>query len=538
MKFGAVPIAEALGGVVAHAVRLDDLVLKKGVVIDAEHIKMLLARGVSEIVVALKEPGDLDEDVAALRIARAAAGREVAIEPPGTGRANLFAESAGLLIVDRAKVDAVNAIDEAITLATLEPMKRVGVGEMIATVKIIPFAVAGELVARAEALAGEAVRVAPFRARKVAVLSTLLPGLKASVVDKTLAVMGERLQELDFTSVDSDVRVPHAIAPLAAALGQARAAGAEMIVVFGASAITDRRDTIPAALEVAGGRIEHLGMPVDPGNLLLLGELKGTPVLGAPGCARSPKENGFDWVLQRLFAGVGVTRADIQAMGAGGLLMEIFSRPQPRSAQLHANHPQVAAVILAAGRSTRMGANKLLEMLHGKPIVRHVAEAALRSRAGPLIVVTGHQADAVSKALVGLDVTFVHNPAFADGLSSSLKVGVGAVPDTSAGALVLLGDMPEVRAETIDRLCDNFAGGAGAKAVVPVAEGRRANPVLIARGQFEALSAITGDTGARALLEAAGPDVIEVPVDDEGVLVDVDTPDALAALRGRNSLTD
>jgi molybdenum cofactor cytidylyltransferase len=127
--------------------------------------------------------------------------------------------------------------------------------------------------------------------------------------------------------------VPHEAPSLAEALRRADLIGPDIVVVFGASAISDRRDVIPAAIEMAGGRIEHLGMPVDPGNLLLIAQMQGKPVLGAPGCARSPKENGFDWVLQRLLAGLTVGRAEIVALGVGGLLMEIKTRPQPRAEQ-------------------------------------------------------------------------------------------------------------------------------------------------------------------------------------------------------------
>src|SRR6202011_4010190 len=130
--------------------------------------------------------------------------------------------------------------------------------------------------------------------------------------------------------------------------------GAELVIVFGASAIADKRDVIPAAVEAIGGRIEHFGMPVDPGNLLLIGEARNRPVLGAPGCARSPKENGFDWVLMRLLAGLPVGRGDINGMGVGGLLMEIVTRPQPRE-EPSPSGKRTAALLLAAGRSTRMG---------------------------------------------------------------------------------------------------------------------------------------------------------------------------------------
>ncbi len=170
--------------------------------------------------------------------------------------------------------------------------------------------------------------MAPYRPLRVGVISTLLPGLKPSVVNKTLGVLEARLAPARARLVE-DRRCAHETDALVETL-RAVEGRCDVVIVFGASAITDRRDVIPAALEAAGGRIEHFGMPVDPGNLLLLGDLNGKPVIGAPGCARSPKENGFDWVLGRVLAGVPIRRADIQAMGVGGLLMEIDSRPQPR----------------------------------------------------------------------------------------------------------------------------------------------------------------------------------------------------------------
>ena len=204
--------------------------------------------------------------------------------------------------------------------------------------------------------------------------------------------------------------MPHDQVALARAIDELLKAGAELVIVFGASAIADRRDVIPAAIEAVGGDIEHFGMPVDPGNLMLIGKARGQPVLGAPGCARSPKENGFDWILMRLLAGLPVTRADVTGMGVGGLLMEIVTRPQPREEHTPQTGRRVAALVLAAGRSTRMGAvNKMLAEIGGKPLVRIAAEQAVASHAQPVIVVTGHEREKVEAALKGLPVRFVHN---------------------------------------------------------------------------------------------------------------------------------
>jgi len=357
----------------------------------------------------------------------------------------------------------------------------------------------------------------------------LLPGLAPKVVEKTLRVTSERLAPAGATII-AERRVPHDEAALAAAIKELLGLGAELVIVFGASAIADRRDVIPAAITDIGGAIEHFGMPVDPGNLLLIGSAGGVPVLGAPGCARSPVENGFDWVLMRLLAGLKVTRTELTGMGVGGLLMEIVTRPQPREKLGTDGNRNVAAIILAAGRSTRMGGpNKLLAELGGKTLVRIVTEQALASKAQGVIVVTGHQAEQVEKALQGLKVRFVRNPDFAEGLASSVKAGVAAVPDNADGAVICLGDMPLISAHLIDRLIEAFAPDRGNLIAVPVSDGRRGNPVLWSRRFFNELMTLDGDIGARHLIARHSEAVAEVAVEGHGAFLDIDTPQALAA---------
>jgi molybdenum cofactor cytidylyltransferase len=533
MKFGPASPADAIGGVTVHTLRQGSLVLKKGTTIGPVEVEALNKAGVKEIVVVRLEGGDVSEDVAAASIAKAVAGDGVNVERAFTGRANLFAGRAGVLVVDRAAVDRINAVDEAITLATLSAFKPVVEGEMIATVKLIPFGVDAKLRDAAVAVAGkDALRVAPYVIKKVGVVSTMLPGLAAKVIEKTLRVTAERLAPAGATIL-AERRVPHEETALAAAIQELLGLGAELAIVFGASAIADRRDVIPAAITEIGGAIEHFGMPVDPGNLLLIGSAGGVPVLGAPGCARSPVENGFDWVLMRLLAGLKVSRSDLTGMGVGGLLMEIVTRPQPRTVPEIEGNRNVAAIVLAAGRSTRMGGpNKLLAELDGKKLVRIATEQALASKASEVIVVTGHQADLVEQALAGLKVKFVRNPDFAGGLASSVKSGIAAVSDEADGAVICLGDMPLIDAPLIDRLIETFAPDRGHLIAVPVSEGRRGNPVLWSRRFFKELMTLDGDVGARHLIAKHSEAVAEVPVDGHSAFLDIDTPQALQAAQG------
>ena len=191
----------------------------------------------------------------------------------------------------------------------------------------------------------------------------------------------------------------------------------------------------------------------------------------------------------------------------------------------------IAAIILAAGRSTRMGSNKLLEELDGKALVRHVADAALGSIARSVWVVTGHEGESVRARLDGLGIRFVHNPDFALGLSTSLKAGVMALPAEAKGVVVLLGDMPRVTSEVINSVIQAFEAQPRAIAAVPVYQGEWGNPVLLSRSLFGAVAALQGDAGARKLLNGRAGEVLEVPVSNDAVLIDLDTPEALARAR-------
>ncbi len=531
MNFGKVPLAEAEGAILAHSVAVAGRRLRKAHRLTAQDVIALRAEGISEVVVARLDPEDLGENEAAARIAAALQTDNVETREPSTGRVNLHAAKAGVFAVDKAVIDALNSISPAITLATLADLSTVAASQMVATVKIIPFAVRALQVEAAVGLAAfrRAFGVHPFRMRRVGLVQTVLPGLKDSVIEKTAELTAARLARSG-SSITVERRVQHDEKALAAAIGEIES-NVDMLVLFGASAVSDEHDVIPEGIRLAGGRVERTGMPVDPGNLLVLGTLGDKPVIGAPGCARSPKENGFDWVLDRLLAGIPVTSAEIAKLGVGGLLMEIPSRPQPREAKAKAA-ASVGAVLLAAGRSSRMGGpNKLLARFDGVPLVRHSAERLAASGATGVVAVIGHQAAEMRRALAAAKVEIVVNPDFESGLASSLKAGIRHLPATLDGVLVSLADMPGVTVHDYDRMIAEFRKHGGRAIIRATAEGKRGNPVILPSALLSRVEELEGDTGARHLVETSGLEIVDVEL-GEAARVDVDTPDALAAAGG------
>lgn len=535
MKFGEIRVEEAEGVILAHSVRHAKGAFRKGRVLSAGDVALLAEAGVERVFAARLEPDDMPEDEAAEAVARPLAGDGALVQAPFTGRANLHAAAAGVALVDVERVRGLNRLHESLTAATVPAFETVAARQMLATVKIIPFAAPRSVVAQALELIGKRplVSVAAFTPHKAGLVITRLPQTKPSLIAKSGAAIRERLEALGSTL--GDVRITgHHTDEIGNAVAVLRASGHEPILVFGASAIVDRGDVVPQGVVAAGGDVLHLGMPVDPGNLLMLARIGETPVIGVPSCARSPKVNGFDWVLARILAGLDPGPRDIMDMGAGGLLTDIPSRPSPRERNAAAAGfaPRIAALVLAAGLSRRMqGRNKLLEPVGGVPMIHRTVESVLGSQARPVVVVTGHEADAIEVSLTGLDVTFIRNADYASGLASSLKAGIAAIPTDCDGAVVCLGDMPFVGAGEIDRLISGFSPAEGRLVCVPVRGGRQGNPVLWPRTLFPELLALEGDRGARDLLQAHEPSVVEVPMPSDAVLSDYDTPEALESLR-------
>ncbi|MGF1446079.1 MAG: NTP transferase domain-containing protein [Pikeienuella sp.] len=545
MKFGPLQLAEAEGAVLAHSLGLPGGRLKKGRRLSVADLERLRAAGHAEVIAARLDPTDIAEDTAAARIAAAIAPEPAAlgltVSAPFTGRVNLFAAEAGLATIDKAAVDALNGIDEAVTVATLADASRLAPRQMVATIKIIPYAVSETAVAAAELAARPGMIALSRRCIDSAgLLLTRTVGMGDALVEKGAAAVRARLATLGIHVAEERV-VAHETAAVAEALTSLTG---EMALILTGSATSDRADVGPASLVAAGGRLTRFGMPVDPGNLLFLGEqAHGStlrPVIGLPGCARSPKLNGADWVLERLAHGRAVDTAAIAAMGVGGLLKEIPSRPAPREGGGAGDapmRPRVSILLLAGGASRRMrGRDKLLEEIDGEPLLARTARAALASAADETLVVLPPGASGRIAALDGLGLRFIEAARAPEGMGASIASGLAALSPAADAVLLLFADMPEIGAPEIDRLIAAFDPAEGRAIVRATTEdGTPGHPVLFGRRFFEPLRALAGDAGAREILAEHRDFVVDLPLPGQAALTDLDTPEAWAEWRGRAS---
>ena len=534
MKFGDTPLSKARGAILAHSIRIEGKTLKKGIVLRSGDIKYLEEHRVNSLVVARLSENDLDENKAAQKLAKALKSVGLKTGRAGTGRCNLIATRDGVIQIDRKIIDNLNQKNEAITISTVGPNTVLKTGDIAATVKIITFGVSDKIVSACcdKINQNQPFKLHPFKKLRVGLIQTTFPGFKNSLIEKAHQATQNRIDALG-SDFSHEIICGHEETEITAAILEMHRRKITTLLILGASAITDRRDIVPQAVLKAGGKLEHFGMPVDPGNLLLLANLKPMDILGVPGSARSPRLHGFDWILQRLAAGISVGSKDITAMGVGGLLKEIPTRPMPRKHNENrtpTKRKNIAAIILAAGQSRRMGKeNKMLIKIDGKPMVRHAVEAVMQTGINKIFVVTGYQSKKLKNALNGLKFKLVKNSQYSQGLSSSLKAGVNALPESIEGALVMLGDMPRVNPSHLNLLMDAFKPDENKLICVPTSEGKRGNPVLWHKRFFSSISEVSGDVGARHLIGEYDDYVVDVEMNDNAVILDLDTPEAVQA---------
>lgn len=526
MKFGAVPPAEAEGAMLAHSLRVSGSTIRKGRALGAEDVRALRRAGIERVTVVRPEEGDFDENRSAATVAAKLAGAGIACASPVNGLVKMYALEPGLAAIDERRVHELNAAGESVALATLAPSTRVEQGRVLATLKVLPLALSRDEIDLLSPYLTPAVSVRAFRPLRVGLLQSRVEGTKDSHLEKASAATRTRVESLG-GSLAAIRCCEHRDAAIAEAISDLRQVGLDLLLVIGASATMDRRDCVPRGIEGVGGVVERLGMPVDPGHLTLLARCGEVPVLVAPGSARSLRRSSFDLLLERFAANVPVDSASVAALGVGGLEKALHAAPH--MARIAPRTRPVAALVLAAGQSRRMGpVNKLLAPVGGAPMLARVVGEALASRACAVYVVTGHERSRVEEALADRDVRLVHNPGYERGISTSIVAGLSSLPADVEGALICLGDMPAVSTEVLDRIIAAFDPGQGAEVCVPTCRGKRGNPVLWSRRFFAEIRRIRGDAGARHLIGEHSQVVREVPIDDASILLDVDSPEALA----------
>ena len=327
MIFGAVPIRQAKGGILAHSISLKDRRLRKGITLGDEDIERLEASGLREVVVARLEANDVQENQAAADLAKALVPDSVVagLERTAafTGRVNLVATGPGVVVQDIERLIALNSIDPMISFATVSNYQQMHKGGLVGTIKIISYAVNEEKLRSACALGAAAVKLMPPKLKTASLLVSQNGNRRD---DKGISAIQARLEALDI-NLEKVMTTDHDLEQMTNALGSL---SSDLLLVLTSSATSDLNDIAPSAVRAVGGRIDRFGIPVDPGNLLFLGHIKTRPVIGFPGCVRSPALNGADWVLSRIACGVSIDDASFAQMAVGGLLKEIPTRPQPR----------------------------------------------------------------------------------------------------------------------------------------------------------------------------------------------------------------
>lgn len=525
MKFETRPTADSEGWQLAHSVPLGGKKLKKTHLISTQDIHELIQQDITSLQVFKLEEGDISEDDAAMQAAHAICGENLSVSQAGNGRANLVAATNGVFCTGVA-IDQLNQIDDAFSVASLSENTAVFKGQLVATIKLIPYGLKASILDKIPDRQTAYVRAyQPYSGA----LITTDPNFNSKVESITRQRVNRTGGQLEI--VEQCAHHEMQLSELLISMCERRY---DIILLLGASAISDTRDVMPAGVVRAGGTITKLGLPTDPGNLLMLAELNGIPIIGLPGCAKSPALNGLDWVLERFAAGLPIDHTSLTKMGVGGLLKEPKGRAVKRFAEPKSQQPtnqkntcNISVAILAAGQSNRSGAShKLLTKLNGVTVISKTVDVVSSCFDQPPTVVTGHNADEVTQALNGQLCSTSYNEHYADGMGTSLSHAVQEITADNDWLLVCLGDMPFVSEKTFE-LIKSAAKNTSASVIIPTFHGKRGHPVLWHKQHFVALSALSGDVGGKMILQSEGATILEIPTEDPGILIDLDTPEML-----------
>ena len=531
MKIENLDPEKSKGSILAQSYSLSERRLSKGTHVSKAIVELLNRENVKTILCAVPHAGDMHEDTAAKAISNAIDRKQIYAEEASTGRVNFKTPELCIVRYNRELIKKINLVNESIAFSIVEHNQLLAKNDLIATLKIIPFFASKIYVERVVALLSkyEIFKIHRLEEKKVDFIQTYYNWQKRSIFKATSNVTRSRLDALGCL-LEKETLIPHDHESLCSEIKSSLDSGAQVLLISGASAITDRSDYIPRAILSVGGEIIQYGLAVDPGNLLLIGQIGSTTVIGMPGCARSPKLNGFDWVLQLLMANIPITKEELADMGAGGLLMEIASRPLPRalSKSVYKREKKIMGVILAAGNSTRMGKdNKLLRNVGDASLVRNTAVEMLNSDVDSCSIVLGYQSDKVAEVIKDLNISLILNPLWQEGQASSLKAALNTLDDTYSDLLIMLGDLPGVKSRHINTIIEEhlLTNNRRSKITIPSFNGKKGNPVIWGRSFFPDLSNLEGDVGGRALFNHHPAAINLLDMDDPAVVTDTDTPE-------------
>ncbi len=507
------------GWQLAHSLTVNGVHYPKAARLDNTHIKKISSAKIPKLYVFQLSSEDISENDAADKIANIICGSNVTAHKAKHGRVDIFASCDGRFGADQA-INELNQLNSSITIATLEANKLVKAGDRLATVKIIPYGVPAIEIQKYTATS-ELLNVLPYEPKNACFIST-----DQKLTEKAFVTIQDRCADRA-VSITQRLSCDHTVEDIQNQLKLIDYTQIDIVLILGKAATSDKRDVIPQAIEAAGGDIDRVGMPAEPGNLLVYATLHTphfkciVPIIGLPGCIKSPLFNGFDRVLADISTGKAVSFSNIANIGIGGLT----ARAPKQATALSQDKTQIKAIILAAGKANRAGGIKLLANISGKTILAHTIDTYRNYN--PTIV-TGHRSDDIAKIVEEANVPHVHNPDYAQGLSTSLKIGISTVLPNCDYLLIALADMPFVQQKTITTMSEAVKDHPDAGIIIPTCGGKRGNPILWHRRYFDALNTVTGDKGGRFVIHKNECDVLEVETHDPGILLDLDTPEMLA----------
>ncbi len=326
MKFKKVLTTKAINKILAHNVLLDKAILKKGEVLSNANIISLINNNINKVTTISIDENDVMENDAALKIAKLLSGSNIIITNVSNGRANLYSQKDGLLVAEKKIVTKLNLLSSEIVISTLSPNHIVKKGQLIGNVKIIPYAVNKKILKKFSELDDQCLgflSINPIAIKKISLIITKENNTNVKIIKKIEREIKNRLDNFGIKITRKDI-ISHDADILVTILKKHMSSQSELILIYGATSIVDIKDIVPASIKSLKGDILSFGIPVDPGNLLLLGSIANKKIIGVPGCAKSPKINGFDWILEYAICKKEITKRTIAAMGSGGLLRENY----------------------------------------------------------------------------------------------------------------------------------------------------------------------------------------------------------------------